>query len=249
MENLKLRISHRPPERVDDLPTGWVWIEKGARRAALFTPDEIDFEKRYPLVVVLHGAGRSDEMLIKAYRDEAERRQALFLVPRSAHMTWDLIALGIQGGAALETGAELGSDRPDLDFLEYALDLIHRRYPIDPGRETLLGYSDGASYALSVGLSNPDLFRAVIGWAAGFLALDNDSAAPGTARPAVLLEYGTHDEIFPFERVALTMKAQLEELGCEVTFRVDEGGRHWPSGTFQAEALDWFFSEPWEKRS
>lgn len=52
------------------------------------------------------------------------------------------------------------------DFLTYAYDLIYRRYPIDAGRHALLGYSDGASYALAVGLSNPHLFRAVMGWAA-----------------------------------------------------------------------------------
>ena len=40
-----------------------VWIERGAQRAALFTPDEIDPDRRYPLVAVLHGAGRRDEML------------------------------------------------------------------------------------------------------------------------------------------------------------------------------------------
>jgi hypothetical protein len=45
------------------------------------------------------------------------------------------------------------------------------------------------------------------------------------------------------------MKAQLEELGCPLTFRTDEGGRHWPPSDFQDEALDWFFSEPWQPRS
>jgi hypothetical protein len=68
-------------------------------------------------------------------------------------------------------------------------------------------------------------------------------------RPAVLVEYGTHDELFPFEQVALPMREQLEAFGCAVTFRVDQGGRHWPSGEFQDEALDWFFSEPWQTRS
>jgi len=29
-------------------------------------------------------------------------------------------------------------------------------------------------------------------------------------------------------------------MGYSVTFRVDQGGRHWPSGDFQPEALDWF---------
>ena len=29
-----------------------------------------------------------------------------------------------------------------------------------------------------------------------------------------------------------------------VEFSVDEGGRHWPSGSFQPEALDWYFGRP-----
>ena len=57
------------------------------------------------------------------------------------------------------------------------------------------------------------------------------------------------NELFPFEQVALPMRTQLEAFGCAVTFRVDEGGRHWPSGEFQDAALDWFFSEPWQPRS
>ena len=245
MDSLKLRVVPKAPEPVDELPTGMVWIERGPQRAALFTPDEIEPGRRYPLLAVLHGAGRREELLMKAYRDEAERRQALFLIPRSSGGTWDLIEHAAPGAVA--RGAPSG--RPDLDFLEYAYDLIFRRYPIDPERLGLVGYSDGASYALSVGLSNPELFRAVMGWAAGFVAIENDAAAPGVRRPAVLVEYGTHDELFPFEQVAVPMREQLEAFGCAVTFRVDQGGRHWPSGEFQHEALDWFFSEPWQPRS
>jgi predicted esterase len=248
VDSLKLRITPKSPEPVDELPTGMVWIERGAQRAALFTPDEIETGRRYPLLAVLHGAGRREELLMKAYRDEAERRQALFLIPRSFHPTWDLITAATQGAEASAAG-DAPSARPDLDFLEHAYDLIFRRYPVDAERLGLLGYSDGASYALSVGLSNPQLFRAVMGWAAGFVAIENEAAAPGVPRPAVLVEYGTHDELFPFDQVALPMREQLEAFGCAVTFRVDQGGRHWPSGEFQQEALDWFFSEPWQPRS
>ena len=235
METLALRIEHKQPEvRDEPSPTGHVSIERGESRAVLLTPSEIDPAKRYPLVTVLHGAGRQDEMLVRACRDEPEKRDALFLVPRSALPTWDLIA---------------SPERPDLDFLEYAYDLIYRRYPVDAGRQALLGYSDGASYALSVGLSNPHLFRAVMGWAASFIALDPTFNLDADRKPAVLLEYGTHDEIFPFERVAVPMRENLRKAGYTVEFRVDQGGKHWPSSDFLPEALDWFFSEPWEARS
>jgi len=235
VETLRLDLVHKTPEQTGEpVPTGFVTLEHGDSRAVLLTPDEIEPGRLYPLVTVLHGAGRQDELLVRACRGEPAKREALFLVPRSFHPTWDLIAC---------------DERPDLDFLTFAYDLIYRRYPIDPARQALLGYSDGASYALAVGLSNPHVFRAVMGWAAGFLALDTAHLEADDPKPPVLLEYGTHDELFPFERVALPMRATLEQLGYPVEFRVDQGGRHWPSGTFQSEALDWFFSDPWQPRS
>ena len=79
--------------------------------------------------------------------------------------------------------------------------------------------------------------------------LDDRHHDADTPKPQVLLEYGTHDPLFPLEQVALPMRKHLEGLGYPVEFRVDEGGRHWPSSDFQPEALDWFFSEPWETRS
>jgi phospholipase/carboxylesterase len=218
----------------------------------VLTPRDVEPARPYPLLTVFHGAGRREEMLVRALAPEAEARQALFLVPRSLHLTWDLIALGIPEDAGMRETQPPDtppSDRPDLDFLEYATSLVYERYRVDPERQGLLGYSDGATYALALGLSNPDLFRAVMAWAAGFLAVDEQHLPPGAAPPHVFLEYGTHDELFPFERVAVPMRAALEERGVPLVFRVDRGGRHWPSGDFQPEALDWFFSEPWQARS
>jgi predicted esterase len=235
VESLQLRVEFKAVEpREDPLPTGFVRIEHEASSAILLTPDEIDRGRRYPLFTVLHGAGRQDAALAKGYRHEPARRQALFLIPRSVEPTWDLIA---------------GSERRDLDFLEYAYDLIYRRYPIDPLQQGLIGYSDGASYALSVGLCNASMFRALMVWAAGFLVLDPPTAeafrrsSPSGARPRVYLEYGTHDELFDFQQVALPMRENLEKAGLDVTFSVDEGGRHWPSGDFHREALDWYFAD------
>ncbi len=227
MFSLSLRVSYRPPEaRAEASPTGFVRVERGAQRAVLLVPERIDPARLYPLVTVLHGAGRQDEILAKLFRDEPDTRSALFLIPRSLHPTWDLIA---------------GANRPDLDFLEFAYELIYRRYPIDPDRQALLGYSDGASYGLSVGLSNAAIFSAVMGWAAGFYRID-PTVSKSERRPRILLEYGSCDELFPFERVALPTRDSLADLGYEVEFRVDEGGRHWPRGGFHRDALDWFLA-------
>lgn len=227
MDRLTLRIGHKPVEpREEASPEGFVRIEHGPHRAVLLTPDDIDPEERLPLVTVFHGAGRQDEMLVKACHGEPQRRRALFLVPRSLDATWDLIT---------------GRGQADLEFLEHAWDLVYRRYPVDADRQVLMGYSDGASYALSMALSNPGVFDAALCWAAGFVVVDRSSIGRPGRKPRIYLEYGTHDELFPFEQIALPMRDDLRKAGYELEFSVDEGGRHWPSGTFHAEALSWYF--------
>jgi phospholipase/carboxylesterase len=227
MDSLALRMEYKGIEARDEAsPRGEVNLEHGLGSAVLLTPSEIDPGRRYPLFTVLHGAGRQDKMLVKACRNEPDHRDAFFLVPRSIEPTWDLI---------------VGGDRCDLDFLEFAYDLIYRRYPIDPARQVLIGYSDGASYALSLAISNPGIFDAALCWAAGFAMYDGENTESGTSKPDIYLEYGTHDELFSFEQVALPMQQNLERAGYRVKFSVDEGGRHWPSSRFQPEALDWYF--------
>jgi phospholipase/carboxylesterase len=230
VDTLALRIDARHPDGgITSAPGGLSTISNGVTLGHLLLPESIVPTRKYPLVTIFHGAGRQDELLARAYGDEPASRNAVFFIPRSTSMTWDLLA---------------GDDRPDLDFLEHAYAEIYRRVPVDHARQALIGYSDGASYALAVGLSNPRLFAAVMGWAAGFVVFDTAAIAPTDPRPRILLEHGSHDPVFPFEQVALRNCAILRRLGYQVELRVDEGGIHWPAPTFQPAALDWFFGGP-----
>ncbi len=230
MNSLALHLPAAPVGGGDGPPPrGLVRVARATSLAWVLTPERFEPGRRYPVVTVLHGAGRQDELLARAYRDEPARRGVLIAVVRSHDYTWDLIA---------------GGDGHDLEFLAWLLAWLDVRYPTDATRRALVGYSDGASYALALALSNPRLFAAAIGWAAGFLAIDTANLTPGDPKPRVLLEHGTHDQVFPFERVALPLRDLLVRLGYDVTFRVDEGGIHWPSAGFQAAALDWFLGAP-----
>ena len=102
MAGMLLEVEHKPVEERDERsPTGTVQVEFGEGRGVLLTPIEIDPDRSYPLITVFHGAGRHDEMLIKGCEPEAEKRQALFFVPRSVEPTWDLIVSG-EGGADVD---------------------------------------------------------------------------------------------------------------------------------------------------
>jgi predicted esterase len=228
MESLALRAVHRLPD-ADDAPAGIGQIAHGDQLAWIVTPPAIEPGRAYPLVVVLHGAGRQDEMIVRGLQTERARRDAIFVVPRSLAPTWDLIAGG--------TGV-------DLAFLDGVLQSVYGRFRIDAARQALVGYSDGASYGLAIGLSNPRIFAAVMAWAAGFLAIDGQNLRPDDPKPRVFLEYGTHDQLFPFEHVALPMRDALTKLGYPLEFRADEGGIHWPRREFLGDALDWFLGTP-----
>jgi len=228
MNSLALRSTWAEPDA--SAATGGLGkVTHGEQLAWILAPRALDPTHRHPLVVVLHGAGRQDELLVRGLRDEPERRRAIFVVPRSRQMTWDLIA---------------GGDGDDLAFLGVVLDSLYRRFRIDRGRQGIIGFSDGASYGLAVGLSNPRIFSAVMGWAAGFVAIDAQNLHPDDPKPRVLLEHGTHDQLFAFDQVAVPIRDLLQKLGYPVEFRVDEGGIHWPRPTFASEALDWFLGEP-----
>ena len=64
MDTLALRISHKGVELREEVsPTGQVPVEWGEHRGVLLTPKVIAPDQQYPLITVLHGAGRQDEML------------------------------------------------------------------------------------------------------------------------------------------------------------------------------------------
>ena len=71
MDRMMLRLEHREVEFPDRTPpTGEVELQQGASKGFLLTPSEIDPKFRYPLFTLFHGAGRQDQMLVKACRKE-----------------------------------------------------------------------------------------------------------------------------------------------------------------------------------
>ena len=90
VEALALRIQYKPVEAHDEpSPTGLVSVERGPQRAVLLTPGEIDPERSYPLITVLHGAGRQDEQwLISAEHGGQGRWHLLGIEPAHGVEGW-----------------------------------------------------------------------------------------------------------------------------------------------------------------
>jgi predicted esterase len=168
-----------------------------------------------PLLVLFHGAGGAgDRMLarVSAYTDEAG---IAVLSPSSQDSSWDAIR---------------GDFDVDVAMIDKALAKVFDQLPIDPKHVIVGGFSDGASYALSLGLINGDLFKHVLAFSPGFIV-------PGQERerPRVFISHGMEDPILPYERCGKRIAADLKGRGFDVTFSDFHGGHEIPLDIGRAE--------------
>ena len=192
----------------------------GAHDGYLYVPPNHRAESPAPLVVLLHGAGEDARDGLALLRAQADAAGIILLALTSREYTWDLLV-----------GRRYG---PDVAAIDRALEHVFSRCAVDPGRVAVGGYSDGASYALSLGIANGDLFTHVLAFSPGFLA------PPGRrGSPRIFVSHGTRDGWLPIDRCSRTIVPQLQHAGYEVRYREFEGGHVVPP-EIGREAADWF---------
>ncbi|MBS7810242.1 alpha/beta hydrolase [Roseococcus pinisoli] len=203
------RLSARPGSPIaPPLPAGLQHpLGEGEGRPLLHVPASLP-EGEVPLLVMFHGAGSDPARALHRLGGEPEQRQCLVLAIKSRSATWDVL----QGGYGY-----------DVAVLDYALTAVFRRFPVDPRRLAIAGFSDGASYALSLGIANGDLFAQAIGFSPGFVA-----PGPRRGRPGIFVSHGRDDEILPIDRCGRMVTALLREEGYAVRYLEFEGGHILP---------------------
>ncbi len=140
----------------------------------------------------------------------------VLLAPTSHQYTWDII---------------VGGYGPDVEALDGLLEETFSRCWVDPARLAVGGFSDGASYALSLGLTNGDLFDHVVAFSPGFAA-----PVARRGRPAVFVSHGVRDGVLPIDRTSRQLVPDFKEDGYPVLYREFSGGHTVPPA-IAAEAL------------
>jgi len=189
------------------------------RDGSLYVPGGYRPDAPAPLVVMLHGAGGDAEGGLAPLQGLADATGVLLLAPESRGRTWDVIG---------------GGFGPDVAFIDQALEHVFDRYAVDPERVAVAGFSDGASYALSLGLTNGELFGHVIAFSPGFMA-------PGDRQgePPVFISHGIGDDVLPIDRCSRWIVPALRGDGYQVLYREFDGGHTVPADLAQ-EALTRF---------
>ena len=159
-----------------------------------------------PLLVLLHGANGDSRQFLELFRKVADERGLQLLALQSKGYTWDAI-----------TRRELVADG-DMARVDAVLGEFFGAVPVDPGRVMISGFSDGASYALALGLANPELFTSVIALSPGIFILPEQF----DASQRVFIAHGKTDQVLPFQKTATV----ANELGpsVQLRFRRFDGG-------------------------
>jgi phospholipase/carboxylesterase len=198
------RLSVRPsaPEELS-MVKGVIPLSDSSERGVLYVPDSYQPGTPAPLVVLFHGAGDNSQRMLELVRTSADAAGALVLAPQSQKETWDLL---------------IGKYGPDVSALDERLRQVFREYSVDASRVGISGFSDGASYALSVGLTNGDLFPHITAFSAGFVA-----ASELNGKPSVYLSHGTKDAVLPIETCGRYIEYQLQDQKYPVRFHEFDG--------------------------
>lgn len=211
------RISARPRKGVTTSGSGTRALGIGESRDAIVQLPPAS-GVALPLLVLLHGAGGTGAGILRRLGPAADQAGVAVLAPDSRGSTWDAIR---------------GAFGPDVEFLTRALDRVFETTAVDPARVAVGGFSDGASYAISLGLMNGDLFRRVLAFSPGFFA---EGARRGSAR--FFISHGTGDRILPIDRCSRPIVDALKTSGHQVIYREFDGGHEIPAAIAR-EGMDW----------
>ena len=216
---LTARPRPQPPDRavVTTLQSGPIGMPRGDRDGVIQMPSA-PAKGKLPLLLFLHGATQRGAGMLRRIGPAADAAGVVVVAPDSADVTWDAIRDGFG---------------EDVAHLNKVLDYVFAHVDVDPVRIALGGFSDGATYAISLGIANGDLFPRIAAFSPGFVIR---AAAHG--RPRFFISHGRSDQILPIDQCSRIIVPQLREAGYTVTFR-EFDGRHEMPADVAAEGLRW----------
>ena len=171
--------------------------------AAMYVPASVLSLQKAPLLVFLHGAGKGIDFFLDGVAPAADAAGVIVLAPMSLSNTWDAIR-GVFG--------------QDIVGINAALNWVFNRWPIDPARIVLSGFSDGATYSLALGRANGNFFSRVAAYSPGFLI-----GVQPVGLPPIIISHGTEDPVLPYTYCAEYIVPTLQREGYTVDFRSFQG--------------------------
>ena len=215
------RLTARPGTPTGTVSPGTIRLGTGeVHDGYLYVPAGYHAGTPLPLLLALHGAGGNVTGPLSFLAPYAEARGFLIVAVNSSDVTWDAVIRGF--------GADVG-------IIDTALQRAFQRVSVDPARIAVEGFSDGASYALGLGLINGDLFTRILAFSPGFVP---GSSSSRHGKPEAFLSHGRQDPVIDISGSSRMIVPDLRADGYAVTYVEFDGGHSIPTEVADA-AMTW----------
>lgn len=207
-----------------DMTAGQYAVGPGGQRLGQVLLPTIDsVHQPLPLALLLHGAGGTPEHSLDLLRPFIDAAGVIVVAPKSRSYTWDLL---------------VGGYGPDVDTINQLLQWTLERCQVSRHHFAIGGFSDGASYALSLGLDNGKAFTHIIALSPGFAA----PVAP-QGRPRIFISHGMFDKVLSIDPCSRRIAPRLTRGGYRVDYHEFHGDHTVPK-TIAERAVQWLMNAP-----
>jgi phospholipase/carboxylesterase len=190
------------------------------RDAVLYVPQSYQPSSPAPFVLMLDAENSVASVSLSLFQPYADANGLVLLAVESASTTWDIMADDAYG--------------PDVAFINGALTAAFNEVNVDPARVSVEGFSDGASYALAVGLTNGSLFSRVIAFSPKFLP----PYTPSGPKPNFFISGGINDTVVDVTDGTDFINSTLVGRGYDVNYARFNGAHEIPDAVVQ-QSITW----------
>jgi poly(3-hydroxybutyrate) depolymerase len=202
---LAILLMASPVFAKDDITKELITSNGKTRAYYLYVPSTV--KGPAPLIVMLHGSGRTGVSLVEKWKDLAKKESIIIAGPDASNLRgW-------------------GSPQDGPDYLRDLVEELKSKYPVNPRRVYLFGHSAGASFALEMSLLESQYFAATAIHAGALVSGDRELLLAKRKIP-ISIQVGDSDQFVPLKIVRATNEA-LKEAGFEVELHEIPNHDHW----------------------
>lgn len=203
----------------------------------LYIPKNYDPQKKYPLVIMLHGAGSNHRLALRRVFGKSNANgendvEASLYFPEWKDIDFIVASPYARGTAGYQGIAEK-------DVYDVLAD-VKKRFNIDEDRTYLTGLSMGGGGTLWIGLTRPDIWAAMAPVCAA-APNGTEAYAPNALNIPMHFFHGDKDGAVPVERSREWVK-NLKDLGTQVEYNEYPGVNHnsWENAYADEFIFSWF---------
>jgi predicted peptidase len=204
----------------------------------LFIPSGYDQQKKYPLIVWLHGAGGAGHDNLRQISGDQIPGTRTWTKPDNQAKYPAFVLAPQSPGRWADIGHDVLST--PLLLVVGVLDSVQSQFSIDPHRIYVAGQSDGGYGVWDLIARRAELFAAAIPVCGG----GDPARAARLARMAIWAFHGDADETIPVT-ASRQMIAAVNRAGGHPRYTEYRGGGHdvWTRAFAEPELIDWLFAQ------